>query len=146
MKKRYAVCGVSGRALAMWIPPIYKKFTKEAELVALLDIDPKRFEVAGKVVPETAGLPGYLPEEFDKMLKETRPDVLIVTGVDATHAQYIIKGLENDLDIVAEKPMTTNWEDAVKIRQYRFPIFSMTELEVLACPYSYSFGHSFGMA
>ena len=117
MKKRYAVCGVSGRALAMWIPPIYKKFSKEAELVALLDIDPKRFEVAGKVVPETAGLPGYLPEEFDKMLKETRPDVLIVTGVDATHAQYILKGLENDLDIVAEKPMTTNWEDAVRIRQ-----------------------------
>ena len=90
MKKRYAVCGVSGRALAMWIPPIYKKFNKEAELVALLDSDPLRFEVANKVIPETSGVPGYLPEEFDKMLAQTRPDVLIVAGVEVTHARYIL--------------------------------------------------------
>jgi predicted dehydrogenase len=42
------------------------------------------------------------------MMKETKPDILIVTTVDATHHEYIIRGMELGADIITEKPMTTD--------------------------------------
>ena len=117
MKRRYAVCGVSGRAIAMWIAPIYKTFSEQAELVGMLDIDPQRFAVCRKDVPETKDVPTYLPDEYDKMIEETRPDAVFVVSKDCYHAHYIIKSLEKDLDVITEKPMTTNWEDAIRVRE-----------------------------
>ena len=49
-KKRYVVCGVSTRAIGMYIRPIMKKFNHCAELVGMLDIDPMRFQVAKNLV------------------------------------------------------------------------------------------------
>jgi predicted dehydrogenase len=46
--------------------------------------------------------------DFEKMMKEIKPDTLIVTTVDATHDQFIIKGMELGADIISEKPMTTD--------------------------------------
>ena len=114
-KRRYAVCGVSGRAIGMWIPPLCTTFKDKCELVALLDIDPLRFEVCNKQVPETKGIPTYLPDQFEKMLEETKPDALIVVCKDCFHVEYILKGLAHDLDVITEKPMTTNMEDAKKV-------------------------------
>lgn len=116
-KRRYAVCGVSGRAIAMWIKPIYETFSNCAEFVGMLDIDPMRFKICKKQVPGTENVPTYMPDEFDKMVEETRPDAVFVVGKDCTHAQYIIKALEKGLDAITEKPMTTNWEDAIKVRE-----------------------------
>jgi predicted dehydrogenase len=42
------------------------------------------------------------------MLKETKPDMLIVTTVDSTHDEFIVKGLNAGCDILTEKPMTTD--------------------------------------
>ena len=114
-KKRYAVCGVSARAIGMYIGPMIKDFAHCAELVAMLDIDPLRFKVCKDQIPEVANVPEYMAEDFEKMLAETKPDVLIVVSMDCTHARYIIGGLEHDLDVVCEKPMTTNTEDALKV-------------------------------
>ena len=38
MKKRYAVCGVSSRALAMYIGPMVKNFSHVAEFVGMLGV------------------------------------------------------------------------------------------------------------
>src|SRR5258705_11072881 len=46
--------------------------------------------------------------DFDKMMKEMKPDRLIVTTVDGTHNEFIIKGMEYGADIITEKPMTTD--------------------------------------
>ena len=110
-KRRYVVCGVSGRAIQMWIKPMYREFRNQAELVGLLDIDPLRFEVCRRDLPETAGVPTFMPEEFDRMIEETKPDAVFVVSKDCFHAHYIIKALEKDLDVITEKPMTTNWEN-----------------------------------
>jgi len=45
MKKRYAVCGVSNRAIGMFIGPMLNTFSAHCEVVGLLDIDPRRHEV-----------------------------------------------------------------------------------------------------
>ena len=42
------------------------------------------------------------------MMKETKPDVLIVTVNDYLHDTYIIRGMELGCDVISEKPMTTD--------------------------------------
>lgn len=117
MKRRYAVCGVSTRAITSWIDPLYKNFSRHAELVGLLDIDPLRFDICKREVPESKNVPCYNENEFDKMIAETRPDAIFVVSKDCFHAHYIIKALEYDLDVITEKPMTTCWEDAIRVRE-----------------------------
>ncbi len=114
-RKRYAVCGVSARAISMYIAPIVEQFNNCAEVVALLDIDPLRFKVCKRDVPQTVNLPEYAPEEFDKMIEETHPDALLVVSRDCTHVRYITGGLEHDLEVITEKPMTTNTADALRV-------------------------------
>ena len=114
-KKRYAVCGVSSRGLYQYIKQIVENFKDHAELVALLDIDPLRFQICYEDYPSTKNVPGYMPDEFDKMIEETRPDALIITSMDCTHVTYLVKGLEKGLDVITEKPMCTNTEDCLKV-------------------------------
>ena len=113
--KRYALCGVSARGIHMFLQPMYRTFPAYTQPVALLEIDPLRFAVCKGETPEAADLPEYRPEEFEKMLEETRPDVIIATGVDCTHVDYILKALAHDLDVITEKPMATTGEDCRKI-------------------------------
>ena len=46
--------------------------------------------------------------DFDRMIKETRPDRVIVTTPDGTHARYIIRALELGCDVMSEKPLCTD--------------------------------------
>ena len=56
------------------------------------------------------GVDSPLYTDFDKMMRETKPDTLIVTTMDSTHHEFIIKGMEMGCDIITEKPMTTDEE------------------------------------
>lgn len=115
MLRRFAVCGVSNRAIDMFIKPIFKTFSETCRLVGMLDFDDKRFEVCQNLVPETMKVPTFLNGEFERMITETRPDVIIVASRDDTHVEYIVKALEHDLDVVTEKPMATTAADCRKI-------------------------------
>ena len=42
------------------------------------------------------------------MMVKTKPDIVIVTTVDATHDEFIVKGMEMGADVITEKPMTTD--------------------------------------
>ena len=44
------------------------------------------------------------------MLEQRRPDVVIVTTVDAFHHLYIITAMQNGCDVITEKPMTIDAE------------------------------------
>lgn len=109
-KKRLAVVGTGIRALGMWTKPVLEKYAAHVEFVGLCDINPGRVETARKYIG--VNCPTYT--DFGKMMAETRPDTLIVTTVDATHNQFIVKGMEMGADIITEKPMTT---DEVKCQQ-----------------------------
>lgn len=117
MKKRYAICGVSGRALGMFAKPIWSTFAGTCEIVGLLDVDPMRFETYRSRFPEHADINTYGEAEFDRMVDETRPDCIIVAGRDDTHARYIIAALERDLDVITEKPMVTTGEDCRRVME-----------------------------
>jgi predicted dehydrogenase len=53
-------------------------------------------------------VPLFQAAEFDRMIRETRPDVVIVCTPDATHDQFIVRALELGCDVITEKPMTTD--------------------------------------
>lgn len=46
--------------------------------------------------------------DFEKMVKKTAPDLVIVSTMDSTHHEFIVKGLEMGCDVLTEKPMTTD--------------------------------------
>ncbi len=115
--KRFAVCGVSNRAIGMFITPIVKKYSTQSEIVALLDIDERRHEIAKSQLPAVNHVPQYKAHQFDQMVSETKPDVIIVASRDDTHVDYIIRALEHDLDVLTEKPMATKAEDCRRIIQ-----------------------------
>lgn len=115
--KKYAVCGVSNRAIGMFIKPILTAYSGNCEVVALLDSDPKRHLVCKEQFPSIRHLPEYAPDDFDRMAAETKPDVIIVTGRDDTHVRYILKALEHGLDVLTEKPMATTAADCKKIME-----------------------------
>lgn len=119
---RYALVGTGTRA-KMFINPIVQDYRDDAELVAICDTNPGRLKVWSERIEQDfkyQHVPGYLADDFDKMIAETKPDVVIVTTIDAFHDEYIIRAMELGCDAVTEKPMTINDEkcrnilDAVK--------------------------------
>ena len=52
----------------------------------------------------------YGVDEFDKMIEEQKPDVVIVTSIDRTHHRYIKRAMELGCDVISEKPMTIDVE------------------------------------
>jgi predicted dehydrogenase len=115
VRKRYVVCGVSTRANGMFIRPMLDTFAAHCEVVGLLDADPGRFANCFKKFPALQGVPGYLPDQYEQMIRETKPDVVIVAGADHTHADYIVKSLEHNLDVISEKPMVTSGADCKRV-------------------------------
>ncbi len=104
VKKRIAMVGTGIRGTGMWGTPVIKEFSDLVEFVGLCDINPGRVQTAKNMLKVNCSV----FTDFDKMMRETKPDILIVTTVDATHNLFIIKGMEYGADIVTEKPMTTD--------------------------------------
>ncbi len=110
VKKRYAHVGMGGRS-RMYTDAIVGDFSDSCELAAICDISGGRLDLANRHIVELGGspVPAYRADDFDKMIAEAKPDVVIVTtGPDATHSDYICRAMELGCDVVTEKPMTTD--------------------------------------
>jgi predicted dehydrogenase len=103
-KKRLVLVGTGSRGTSFWGKPVAQNFADQIEFVGLCDTNPGRLEAGKKIIG--VNCPTFT--DFDKMLKETKPDTVIVTTVDATHDTFIIKALEAGCDVITEKPMTTD--------------------------------------
>ena len=103
-KLRLAIVGTGGRGTSMWGYDLMKSYPDYIEFVGLCDKNEGRVETGKKIIG--ASCPTYT--DFEKMMKGTRPDVLIVTTMDSTHHHFIIRGMELGADIITEKPMTTD--------------------------------------
>ena len=118
---KYAVVGTGGRS-AMYIDAITTGFPDHAELVALCDRNPGRAAYYQSQIKEKTGkeVVTYTDDQFATMIEREKPDRLVVTtGPDRTHAEYIIRAMEAGLDVVTEKPMTTSAELCRKILHAR---------------------------
>lgn len=103
-KMKLVLVGTGIRGLSMWGRDVVKAYSDRVEFVGLSDKNEGRMQL-GKAYLEV-DCPLYL--DFDQMLRETSPDVVIVTTMDSTHHEFIIKGLNAGMHVITEKPMTTD--------------------------------------
>ena len=115
-KKTYAQVGCGSRA-RFFYEAVATTFKETSEIVAFCDLSPTRIAYANKRLKELGAksVPAYSHLEFEKALKETNPDYVIVTSVDRTHDYYIIKAMEAGCNVITEKPMTIDEEKAQNI-------------------------------
>ena len=103
-KPRVALVGTGIRGIKMWGRELRATDADLVDLVALSDTNPKRLAFARGFVG--GGLPTYV--DCDAMLDAEKPDVLVVATPDATHDAYVAKALARGMNVVTEKPMTTD--------------------------------------
>ncbi|MDP1676581.1 MAG: Gfo/Idh/MocA family oxidoreductase [Bacteroidota bacterium] len=107
---RIAMVGTGHRGTGMWGRDAVKTYGKSIEFVGLCDINPGRLEFAKTHM--NVSCPVFT--DFDEMLKKTNPEAVIVTTVDATHNYFIVKALAAGINVITEKPLTT---DEIKLKE-----------------------------
>lgn len=109
-RRRYALVGTGNRGTTMWGKNLLAGWAAEVDLVALADTNELRAAEARKIIGSNA--PIYT--DFDRLLSEHKPELVIVCTPDYTHDELVVKALESGADVISEKPMATTPE---KIRR-----------------------------
>lgn len=111
MKKlKYVAVGTGGR-ITMFIDPIAGSFQEVAELVGLCDhSEVRRTYHQQRLIREYGIAPVPTYSDFDLMLREQNPDVVIVCTPDYLHHDFIIRSLDFGADVISEKPLTIDSE------------------------------------
>jgi len=107
-KTTYAAVGTGGR-IPMFIDPIVNRFHADAEVVGLCDPSAVRRQYHQKRLSEAYGIPP-IPDyaDFDQMMTEKKPDVVIVCTPDYLHHEFVVRALDFGADVISEKPLTTD--------------------------------------
>ena len=103
-KLKVALVGTGIRGTSFWGKRLVDEYSDILEFVGLSDINPGRLAYGKKYIG--ADCPTFT--DFESMIKETQPDLVIVTTKDSTHHEFIIKGLKMGCDVLTEKPLTTD--------------------------------------
>ncbi|MCK9412662.1 MAG: Gfo/Idh/MocA family oxidoreductase [Prolixibacteraceae bacterium] len=109
-KKRLALVGTGDRGSTFWGRRVQADYGDIVEFVGLCDVNPGRAGYAKDLIKTNCPI----FTDFDEMMNKAKPDMVIVTTVDATHHIYIIKALEYGAEVLTEKPLTT---DETKLKQ-----------------------------
>jgi predicted dehydrogenase len=107
-RHRYALVGTGSRS-RLFQEAIERDFREHVRLVALCDLNPGRLRLAAERSRAWSGnSPAlYAPAEFEQMLAAHAVQTVIVTTVDGTHHEYIVRAMNAGCDVISEKPMTT---------------------------------------
>lgn len=103
-KRRLAMVGTGIRGMRFWGEAVLKNYSDIVQFVGLCDTNPGRLAYAKQRMK--VDCPTF--SEMEEMIRVTKPDTLIVTTVDASHDQQIVRALELGVDVITEKPMTTD--------------------------------------
>lgn len=110
-KLRVALVGTGNRGSSFWGKRLADNYSNILEFVGLCDINQGRLEYAKKYI----GLSCPTFTDFDEMIKETDPDLILVVTKDSTHHEFIVKGLNYGIDVLTEKPLTIDEEKCQEI-------------------------------
>ncbi|MCM2293139.1 Gfo/Idh/MocA family oxidoreductase [Allorhizobium sp. BGMRC 0089] len=101
--RRFALVGTGHRATTMWGRSLLEGWSDYVGLVALCDLNPLRAERSRDHI----GVQVPIYTDFDQMMAEVKPELVIVCTRDDTHDELIVKAMEAGADVISEKPMTT---------------------------------------
>ena len=116
MKQRtFVQVGLGGRH-EMFRDAVTVDFAANNTLLALCDVNEGRLNLSAARVKEKTGVEvrQYLAKDFGRMLRQCKPDCVIVTTKDCFHDEYVCRAMKAGCDVITEKPMTT---DAAKCRR-----------------------------
>jgi len=111
-KLRYALVGTGSRGSSLWGRSIVSNYSDIIEIVGLCDINPKRAEFVKSYLK--VGCPTFT--DFDAMVAQTKPDIVMVTTTDCFHAKYICRALELGCQVMTEKPLAIDEKQCQEIR------------------------------
>lgn len=100
-KMRVALIGLGNRGVGTWGLEVAQNYLDYMKFVGICDTNKGRLDTWQEYVGVKC--PAYL--DFEKMMKETKPEVLIVCTPDNTHVDIIVRGMELGANIITEKPM-----------------------------------------
>ncbi|TDD14239.1 Gfo/Idh/MocA family protein [Nonomuraea diastatica] len=128
--RRYAFVGTGSRA-QMYLAALLGPYAELGRPVAFCDTN----EVRMAYYDRLAGSPlsHYDPDSYDDLLKQC--DVVVVASPDHTHADYVSRALRHGVDVIVEKPMTT---DQAGVRQIREALDSGAAELTVTFNYRYS--------
>lgn len=112
-KTRIAQVGTGIRGTYSWAKPVVDNYKAVAEMVALCDINPKRTAASKAILG--INLKTYEAKDFDLMIQETKPEIVIVTTVDSFHEKYIVRALELGCNVISEKPIAIDADQCQRI-------------------------------
>ena len=116
--RRYAFVGTGSR-VRMYLGALLGSHADAGHPVAFCDTNEVRMAYHDRLVSQArpgVTVPHYPAGDFDRMVRHERPDVVVVTSPDATHADYVSRALRQGVDVVVEKPMTTDVEGLRLVR------------------------------
>ncbi len=96
--------GAGNRGIQAFAVPIVKELGDCINLCGVYDLNKKRAALVGEMAGSR--IPVY--ESFEKMIKDAKPEIVIVTTKDSAHDEHVIGALEAGCDVVCEKPLTTD--------------------------------------
>ena len=108
-RRRYAIVGTGGRH-AMYRDAILGRYRGSARLVALCDSNRGRLALSLDSTRQQSNeaVAGYAAHDFDRLLRETDPETLVVTCKDSAHDEYIARAMDYGADVITEKPLTVS--------------------------------------
>jgi len=101
-KLKVVLVGTGVRGISFWGRRLVEQYPELLEFVGLCDINPGRVEYAKKYM----GVDCPTFTDFDEMVDQTQPELVIVTTKDSTHHEFIINALNRNIDVLTEKPLT----------------------------------------
>lgn len=109
--RRYAVVGTGHRA-EMYVRALLDTHADVGTPVAWCDTNPVRMQYYDRVFREhesTAALPSsWAADDFEEMLTSVAPDAVVITTPDYRHSDYLVAALDRGVDVIVEKPLTTD--------------------------------------
>jgi len=101
-KLKVALVGTGIRGTGFWGRRLVREYSDILEFVGLCDNNEGRLKYAA----EYMGVNCPLYQDFEKMVQDAEPDLVIVCTKDSNHHEFIVKGLDMGCDVLTEKPLT----------------------------------------
>lgn len=103
-KLKVALIGTGIRGVTFWGKRLVDEYSHVLEFVGLCDNNEGRLKFAQNYM----NVKCPLFSDFERMVKQAKPDLVIVTTKDSNHHEFIVKGLEMGCDVLTEKPLTVD--------------------------------------
>ncbi|BEL03176.1 Gfo/Idh/MocA family oxidoreductase [Actinoplanes sichuanensis] len=114
MTRRYAIVGLGHRA-QLYIDALSGEWADVGEIVAFCDTNRTRMGYHNDRLTAAGRepVPVFHPDRYAEVLAAV--DAVVITTVDARHADYVCAALDAGIDVIVEKPLTVDAEGCRRI-------------------------------